>query len=232
MLSPTRHALLSAALALAATPVGAAPPPLAYRVSNVRLHASAPVARQISIQTVQIESGADLSGRAIARANRALREAARTFQREALGCAAVEHSGPWEFDLRFEKAAYSARHISFVFSSFAVCTASPILAKAAVVIDRSSGRAVAATELFRAVLPRQPVPEAHDYGKIRLDSDTADKLLADNERELDGHRRDCEPFLRGTAYSVWAEGSGLILYPEFVQPSSYCQIEYRLNGFQ
>jgi hypothetical protein len=64
---------------------------------------------------------------------------------------------------------------------------------------------------------------------IRLDEEMAETMIDDSKEVLKVYDKRCDFFLKNTSYRIWVDGKNAILFPEFIQPESFCQKEYLIQ---
>lgn len=187
--------------------------------------------KNASIQIVSFDVIAGLDQSAIKRINAALITASASFGREAMECSTYAGGNPWGYKLTLEKVLVSEKYLSVVFTKSTVCAGSPDLEKEARVFAIPTGELVPARILFKKIFPTAKLVVGMSPNKelIRLDEEMAETLIDDSKDALKIYDSQCEFFLKHASYRIWMDGKNLILFPEFIQPASFCQKEYLIQ---
>jgi hypothetical protein len=165
---------------------------------------------------------------AVRRVNATLIAASAAFGREATQCGAAAQEHPWEYKSALEKVLLSERYMSVVFAKSTVCAGSPDIEKEARVFSLPNGNLVPAKVLFKRIFPTAKLVTSISKNKylIDLDEEMVEALINDSKVVLKNHDSRCEFYLKNSLYRIWMDGKNLILFPEFIQPQSFCQKEY------
>ncbi|MCS0581409.1 hypothetical protein NX784_07380 [Massilia pinisoli] len=187
--------------------------------------------KDVAIQIVSFDSVDGLDKNAIRRINAILNAVSTSFGKEAKECGAVAQGHPWGYELKLEKILPSEKYLSVVFSKSTVCGGSPDLEKEARVFSLPTGDLVPPNTLFKQLFPRAKiVSTASKYKElVDLDEEMVETMINDSEATLKNYDDKCEFYLKNTSYRIWIDGQNLILFPEFLQPQSFCQKEYLIR---
>lgn len=183
------------------------------------------------IQIVSFDGVVGLEQSAIRKINTVLIAASASFSREAKECSAAAQGHPWGYELNLEKVLLSKNYLSVVFAKSTICAGSPAIEKEARVFSLTDGNFVPARALFKQIFPDAKLIIGVSPNKelIRLDEKMTETMIDDSEAILKVHDRRCDFFLKNTSYRIWMDGKNLILFPEFLQPESFCQKEYLIQ---
>lgn len=184
--------------------------------------------KEASIQTISFDAIAGMDQDALKKVNAALVDAAAVFGREAKQCGAAAQGHPWGYNLTFEKVLLSEEYLSVVFDKSTVCAGSPDIEKEARVFSLPAGNLIPSKTLFKRVFPAAKLPTGVSTNKelIDLDEEMVETMIDDSKAMLKIYDNRCEFYLKNSSYRVWMDGKNLILFPEFIQPESFCQKEY------
>lgn len=187
--------------------------------------------KDVSIQIVSFDTVGGLDQGAVKRINAALVAASASFGKEAKECGSYAEGRLWGYKLTLEKVLLSEKYLSVVFAKSTVCAGSPDLEKEARVFSIPTGDLVPAKVLFKQIFPTAKLVIGMSPNKelIRLDEEMAEALINDSKEVLKTYDSDCEFFLKHTSYRIWMDGKNVILFPEFIQPASFCQKEYAIQ---
>jgi len=213
---------------------------VAISLSAYQVQAKAPVEYKVrdskatddvSIQTVSIDTAFGMDRKSISNVNAALTAVSADFDKEAKQCRASAQGHPWEYASAVEKVLLSEKYLSVVFSKWAACAGSPIIQKEARVFSLQTGKLIPSRSLFKQLLPSAKIVTGISTNKelIRLDETMAETMIKDSKGILKTHDDRCNFYLKTTSYRIWIDGKNLILFPDFVQPSSFCQKEYLIR---
>lgn len=199
--------------------------PFSYKVEDNK-----PV-KEASVQTVSFDKIAGMDQGAVKRVNAALIAASAAFGREAKKCGVAAQGHPWEYKSALEKVLLSERYMSVVFTKSTVCAGSPDIEKEARVFSLPNGNLVPAKALFKRVFPTAKLATGVSKNKelIDLDEEMVESLINDSKVALKSYDSRCEFYLKNSSYRIWMDGKNLILFPEFIQPQSFCQKEYLIQ---
>jgi hypothetical protein len=197
---------------------------------NYKVGDSKPI-EEASIQTVSFDAIAGMDKDAVKKVNAALMTASAAFGREAKQCGAAAQGHPWGYKLTFEKVLLSEKYLSVVFDKSTVCAGSPDIEKEARVFSVPTGNLVPSKTLFKRVLPAAKLVAGVSPNKelIDLDEETVETMIDDSKAMLKNYDNRCEFYLKNSSYRIWVEGKNLVLFPEFIQPQSFCQKEYLIQ---
>jgi hypothetical protein len=199
--------------------------PASYKVRD-----SKPM-KDASVQTVSFDAVTGLNQSALKKVNAALTAASASFGKEAKECSAAAQGHPWGYELTLEKVLVSEKYLSVVFAKSTVCAGSPDIEKEARVFSLPAGNLVPARTLFKQIFPTAKLVIGVSTNKelIRLDEEMAETMINDSKEILKIYDKRCDFFLKNTSYRIWMEGKNVILFPEFIQPESFCQKEYLIQ---
>lgn len=202
--------------------------PVKYSTSILENSGDNKMIKDISIQKIEIESITGMDAKSIKNINSSLRFVVEDFKKEAQKCGASAQGRPWNYESKFEKALLSEKFVSFVFSKSTVCAGSPNIEKESRVFALKNGSLVRGISLVKEVIPSAKISPnaASKKDLVRLDEETAEIMIDDSKLALNNFDGKCEFFLKNTSYKVWLDGKNLVLFPEYVQPNSFCQKEY------
>ncbi|WP_322404826.1 hypothetical protein [Massilia luteola] len=197
---------------------------------NYNVRDSKPM-KDVSIQIVSFDALAGLDQNAIKKINTTLIAASASFGKEAKKCGAAAQGHPWGYELALEKVLRSEKYLSVVFDKSTVCAGSPDIEKEARVFSLPTGDLVPARNLFKQIFPTTKLIIGASPNKelIRLDDEMAETMIDDSKEILKIYDSRCDFFLKNTSYRIWMDGKNLILFPEFIQPESFCQKEYLIQ---
>jgi hypothetical protein len=183
------------------------------------------------VQIVSFDAVGGLDEISIRKINTALIAASASFGREAKECSAAAQGHPWGYKLALEKVLLSEKYLSVVFSKSTVCAGSPDIEKEARVFSLPTGNLVPARSLFKQMFPAAKLIIGPSSNKelIRLDEEMAETMIDDSKEVLKVYDKRCDFFLKNTSYRIWVDGKNAILFPEFIQPESFCQKEYLIQ---
>lgn len=212
------------AILLLAAPTYATPP-VSYKVDDSK------ATERVSIQTVSVDAVAGMDSKAIKTVNVALKTASAAFERESKQCSASAQGHLWGYRLAVEKVLLSKKYLSVVFSKSTVCAGSPNIEKEARVFLLSTGDLVRSKALFKQLFPAAKLTPSVSNNKelIGLDEDMIETMIDDSKVILKTHDSRCDFYLKNISYHIWVDDQNLILFPEFIQPNSFCQKEYLLR---
>lgn len=198
--------------------------------ANYKVHDTKPM-KDVLVQIVSFDSIPGLNQSAIKKINTALIAASASFGREAKQCSAAAQGHPWGYELTLEKALLSDKYLSVVFAKSTVCAGSPDIEKEARVFSLPTGNLVPAETLFNKIFPTAKLVAGVSPNKelIRLDEKMAETMIDDSKEVLKVYDKRCDFFLKNTSYRMWLDGKNVILFPEFIQPHSFCQKEYLIQ---
>ncbi|WP_198120530.1 hypothetical protein [Massilia rhizosphaerae] len=184
--------------------------------------------KDASIQIVSFEAVAGLDESAIKKINSTLIAASASFGKEAKKCSAYAEGHPWGYKLTLEKVLLSEKYLSVVFAKSTVCAGSPDIEKEARVFSIPSGNVVPSRILFHQIFPSAKLATGVSTNKelIDLDEEMVESMIGDSKELLRNYDNRCDFYLKNSSYRVWMDGKNLVLFPEFVQPESFCQKEY------
>jgi len=187
--------------------------------------------KDVSIQIVSFDAITGLNKNAIKKINTALTATAATFEKEAKECSAYAQGRLWGYELTLEKVLLSEKYLSVVFAKSTVCAGSPDLEKEARVFSIPTGNLVPARVLFKQMFPTTKLLSSTSSNKelIRLDEEMGETLINDSKEVFATYDSECEFYLKHASYRIWMDGKNLILFPEFIQPASFCQKEYLIR---
>jgi hypothetical protein len=196
--------------------------PASYKVRD-----SQPM-KDASIQTVSFKAVAGLDESAIKKVNTALIAASTSFGKEAKECSTYAEGRLWGYKLTLEKVLLSEKYLSVVFAKSTVCAGSPDIEKEARVFSIPSGDVVPSRTLFHQIFPSAKLATGVSRNKelIDLDEEMVENMINDSKELLKNYDSQCDFYLKNSSYRVWMDGKNLILFPEFIQPESFCQQEY------
>jgi len=221
-----RTLVLAACIAMSSWPSESqAAPQASYKVRD-----SKPM-KDASIQIVSFDSVAGLDQTAMKKINTTLIAASAWFGREAKKCSTYAEGHPWGYELTLDKVLLSEKYLSVVFAKSTVCAGSPDLEKEARVFSIPTGNIVPAMVLFKKIFPTAKLVSSMSPNKelIQLDEEMAEALIGDSKEVLKTYDSECEFYLKHASYRIWMDGKNLILFPEFIQPASFCQKEYLIQ---
>lgn len=203
-------------------PQAHATPSFSYKVRD-----SKPI-KEASIQTVSFDAIAGMEQAAVRNVNAALMTASAAFAREAKQCRAAALGHPWGYNLTFEKALLSEKYLSVVFDKSTVCAGSPDIEKEARVFSLPTGNLVPSKTLIKQVFPAAKLAAGVTTDKelIDLEGDVVDTMIDESKATLKTYDSRCDFYLKNSSYRIWMDGKNLILFPEFIQSTSFCQKEY------
>ncbi|MFS2215047.1 hypothetical protein ACEN9H_03860 [Massilia cellulosiltytica] len=198
--------------------------------TNYKVRDSKPM-KDALIQMVSFDGIVDLDQRTITKINTALIAASASFAKEAKECSAAAQGHPWGYELTLEKVLLSKKYLSVVFAKSTVCAGSPDIEKEARVFSLPNGNLVSARALFKQIFPAAKLVIGVSPNKelIRLDDEMAETMIDDSKEVLKVYDKRCDFFLKNTSYRIWMDGKNVILFPEFIQPESFCQKEYLIQ---
>jgi hypothetical protein len=202
--------------------------PVKYSTRTLESSDNNKMIKSISIQRIEIESVIGMDAKSIKNINSSLRLVVESFKKEAQKCGAAAQGRPWNYESKFEKALLSEKFVSFVFLKSTVCAGSPDIGKESRVFALNNGNLVRGISLVKEVFPSAKIllNVASNRDLVRLDEETAEIMIDDSKMALNNVDGKCEFFLKNTSYKVWLDGKNLVLFPEYVQPNSFCQKEY------
>jgi len=202
-----------------------ATPPVSYEVRDSK------ATERVSIQTVSVDAVTGMDSKAIKKVNAALKAASAAFARESQQCSGSAQGRLWGYRLAVEKVLLSKNYLSVVFSKSTVCAGSPDIEKEARVFSLSSGDLVPSKALFKRLFPATKLTPSVSNNKelIGLDEKIIETMIQDSKVILKTHDRRCDFYLKNISYRIWVDDQNLILFPEFIQPNSFCQKEYLLR---
>jgi len=194
---------------------------------SYKIRDSKPI-KEASIQTVSFDAIAGMDQNALKKVNAALMDTSAVFGREAKQCGAAAQGHPWGYNLTFEKVLLSENYLSVVFDKSTVCAGSPDIEKEARVFSLPAGNLVPPKTLFKRIFPAAKLPTGVSTNKELIDLDEAmvETMIDDSKAMLKIYDNRCEFYLKNSSYRIWMDGKNLILFPEFIQPESFCQKEY------
>jgi hypothetical protein len=200
-------------------------PPVSYKIGDSK------VTERVSIQRVSVDAVAGMDSKAIKKVNTALTAASAAFERESRQCSASAQGHLWGYRLAVEKVLMSKKYLSVVFSKSTVCAGSPDIEKEARVFSLSSGELVPPKTLFKQLFPAAKLTPSVSTNKelIGLDEKMIETMIEDSKVVLKTHDGRCDFYLKNISYRIWVDDKKLILFPEFVQPDSFCQKEYLIR---
>jgi hypothetical protein len=195
--------------------------------TSYKVHDSKPM-KNVSIQIVSFDSIAGLNKITLRKINSSLITASDSFSNDAKACSTYAEGHPWSYKLTLEKVLVSEKYISVIFDKSTVCAGSPDLEKEPIVFSLPNGNLVPAKTLFTQTFPTAKLIFSMSSNKelIRLDEGMAETLIKDSNDLLKIYDSQCEFYLKHASYRIWADGGNMILFPEFLQPESFCQKEY------
>jgi hypothetical protein len=198
--------------------------------ASYKVHDSKPM-KDALVQIVSFDAVVGLEQSAIKKINTALVAASASFGREAKECSAAAQGHPWGYELTLEKILLSKRYISVVFAKSTVCAGSPDIEKEPRVFSLPTGSLVPARALFKRMFPTAKLVTSVSSNKelIRFDEEMAETMIDDSKVVLKTYDKRCDFFLKNTSYRIWVDGKNVILFPEFIQPESFCQKEYLIQ---
>ncbi|GGY68620.1 hypothetical protein [Pseudoduganella albidiflava] len=203
----------------------AAPPSVKFVLGKAKnLGVSRPTS-SVSVETLKIITIEGLQPKIIDRINAHLLEKEKNMPREVKLCGSYAEGHPWGFHLKFKRILVSEDYISIVFERSTVCAGSPDIEKVPMVFSRLNGALIPAESLIKRFVSAA-VTKASYEGKVELDEESIEQMIADSEAEGISSNEDCEFYLKNTPYSVWVDGKRLVLSPEFTQTNSNCMKEY------
>jgi hypothetical protein len=187
--------------------------------------------KNVLVQNVSFDAIIGLDNSAVKKINTALIAASSSFDKEAKECSTFAEGHPWGYKLTLEKVLRSEKYLSVVFAKSTVCAGSPDLEKEARVFSIPTGDLVPSRNLFKQLLPNAKLVASKSPNKnlIRLDEEMAETLINDSKEILRNYDSECEFFLKHASYRIWVDGENMILFPEFIQPQSFCQKEYLIK---
>ena len=219
---------LTSILAISSVQSQAEPLPIKYKVSALEFPGDKKTSKGISIQKIQIESVTGMNQKSIKNMNSGLVLMFKSFERDARKCGSAAQGHPWNYESKFEKALASGGYVSLVFAKSTVCAGSPDIERESKVFSVKNGGVIPAMSLIKDVLPSAKILPgvSKERDLVRLDEETAETMIDDSKIAFNSYDDRCEFFLKNTSYRVWVDGKNLVLFPEFVQPNSFCQKEY------
>jgi hypothetical protein len=187
--------------------------------------------KDASVQIVSFAAVDGLDQSAIKKINTALIAASATFEKEAKECRTYAQGHPWGYELTLEKVLLSEKYLSVVFAKSTVCAGSPDIEKEARVFSIPTGDLVPAKVSFKKMFPTAKLVSSMSPNKelIRLDEEMAETLINDSKEVFKTYDSECEFYLKHASYRIWMDGKNVILFPEFIQPASFCQKEYLIQ---
>ncbi|MCS0590103.1 hypothetical protein ACFQ09_20745 [Massilia norwichensis] len=207
-----------------------APQSQAATLTSYKVRNSKPM-KDVLVQNVSFDTAAGLDHSAIKKINTALIAASASFAKEAKDCSAAAQGHPWGYKLTLEKVLFSEKYLSVVFAKSSVCAGSPDIEKEARVFSLPAGDLVPAKALFKNNFPavKLVIDAPPNKQLIRLDEKTVETMIDDSKEILKVFDKRCDFFLKHTSYRIWLDGKYIILFPEFIQPQSFCQKEYLIQ---
>jgi len=186
------------------------------------------LAKQVSIESVQLVSGPGLSSASMRAINAKLRGVATEFRKRATECQSYAGDHPWGYESKLGKVVIFKRYLSVVFERDSGCGGTPDFAREAFVFAKASGKFVSPDRLLKEVFPHEEIPASgSSYGNlIRLNDNLAEALINDNASILADCDEKCESSVRNKSYSIWIEDGQMVFFPEFSQASYINQQEY------
>jgi len=132
------------------------------------------------------------------------------------------------YNLTFEKALLSEKYLSVVFDKSTVCAGSPDIEKEARVFSLPSGNLVPSKTLLKQVFSAAKLDAGVTTDKelINLEGDVVNTMIDESKATLKTYDNRCDFYLKNRSYRIWMDGKNLILFPEFIQYTSFCQKEY------
>jgi hypothetical protein len=182
-------------------------------------------ASSVSVETLKIIAVEGLQPKILDKINAHLLGKEKNMPREVRLCGSYAEGHPWGFHLKFKKISVSEDYISTVFERSTVCAGSPNIEKVPMVFSRLNGSLILAANLIKNFVPAAVIKPSYE-GKVELDEESIEKMIADSEAEGISSNEECEFYLKNTPYSVWIDGKVLVLSPEFTQTDSNCMKEY------
>lgn len=203
-----------------------ATPPASYKVRD-----SKPM-KDASVQIVSFGAVAGVDQSAIKKINTALVAASASFSKEAKECSTYAEGHPWGYELTLDKVVLSEKYLSVVFYKSTVCAGSPDIEKEARVFSLPDGNLVPSRALFKRIFPAAKLATGISKNKelIDLDEEMVETMIDDSKETLKNYDARCEFYLKNSSYRIWADGKSLVLFPEFMQPESFCQKEYVIQA--
>jgi hypothetical protein len=198
--------------------------------TSYKVRASKPM-KDVSIQILSFGGVAGLDENALKKINKGLISASTTFEKEAKECSTYAQGHPWGYELTLEKVLLSEKYLSVVFAKSTVCAGSPDIEKEARVFSIPNGDLIPAKALFKKMFPTAKLVSSMSSNKelIQLDEEMAENLINDSKEVFKTYDSECEFYLKHASYRIWMDGKNLILFPEFIQPASFCQKEYLIQ---
>ena len=94
-----------------------------------------------------------------------------------------------------------------------------------------TGDLVPSKVLFKQLFPTVKAVTGISTNKelIHLDDEMAKIMIEDSKTVLKTHDGRCDFYLKNISYHIWVDGKNLMLFPEFIQPDSFCQKEYLIR---
>lgn len=199
--------------------------PASYRIRD-----SKPM-KDALVQIVSFDAVAGLDQSGVRRINTALIAASASFRREAKECSAAAQGHPWAYELTFEKVLLSKKYLSVVFTKSTVCAGSPDIEKEARVFSLPTGNLLPARALFKQIFPKAKlvIGVSPNRELIELDEEMVETVIGDSKEVLKVYDKRCDFSLENTSYRIWMDGKNVTLFPEFIQPKSFCQKEYLIQ---
>jgi hypothetical protein len=222
-----RRSVFAACLAISLTVFQAhATAPFSYKVGHSK------AVTEASIQTVSFEVIAGMDQDAVRKVNAALTAASTAFGREAKQCGAAAQGHPWGYKSTVEKVLLSEKYLSVVFAKSTVCAGSPDIEKEARVFSLPTGNLVPSRTLFERIFPVAKLVVGVSTNKelIDLDEEMVETMINDSKAVLKNYDNRCDFYLKNSSYRIWMDGKNVILFPEFMQPESFCQKEYLIHS--
>lgn len=187
--------------------------------------------KSVSVAFVKFSALAGMNKTAVAQVNAALASTARSFVIDARKCKSAAQGRLWGYDITIDKVRLSANYVSVVFAKSTVCAGSPDIEKEARVFARSSGHAISARILFKQLIKAGHLVKTMSGNPhvVALDDELAERMISDSRAALADYDERCDFYLKHSVYRIWVDGRHLILFPEFIQPESFCQKEYLID---
>ncbi|XLZ71974.1 hypothetical protein ABT364_08390 [Massilia sp. SR12] len=199
-----------------------------YTVHTVTKANGKPLAKDASIESVQLVSGPGLSSASIQSINAKLRGAVGEFRKRAAECQRYADGHPWGYESKLGKVVMSKGYLSVVFERETVCGGTPDFERDAFVFARASGKFISPTRLMKEVFPEEAIlaSKSTNQDLVHLTDDLADALINDNANILGDCDENCERDVRHKSYRIWMEDGQMVFFPEFLQASYINQQEY------
>ena len=199
--------------------------------TSYKVHDSKPM-KNVSIQIVSFDSIAGLNKIAVRKINSSLITASDSFNNDAKECSTYAEGHPWGYKLTLEKVLVSEKYLSVIFDKSTVCAGSPDLEKEPLVFSLLNGNLVSARTLFTQTFPTAKLILSMSSNKelIQLEEGMTETLIKDSKDLLKIYDSRCEFYLKHASYRIWTDGGNMILFPEFLQPESFCQKEYAIQS--